>query len=178
MQFPNLVRWSEATFGCIGLYKALDKQGIAYEKTAVGDKYVYENMVQNGHCIGGEQSGHIIFSKHATTGDGILTSLKIMEAVLEKKTTLHDLVKEVKIYPQVLKNVRVKDKQAAQEDPEVTAAVAKVTEALGSEGRILLRPSGTEPVVRVMVEAGSDAICHQYIDEVVAVMENKDLVIE
>ena len=162
----------------IGLYKALDKQGIAYEKTAVGDKYVYENMVQNGHCIGGEQSGHIIFSKHATTGDGILTSLKIMEAVLEKKTTLHDLVKEVKIYPQVLKNVRVKDKQAAQEDPEVKAAVAKVTEALGSEGRILLRPSGTEPVVRVMVEAGSDAICHQYIDEVVAVMENKDLVIE
>ena len=135
-------------------------------------------MVQNGHCIGGEQSGHIIFSKHATTGDGILTSLKIMEAVLEKKTTLHDLVKEVKIYPQVLKNVRVKDKQAAQEDPEVKAAVAKVTEALGSEGRILLRPSGTEPVVRVMVEAGSDAICHQYIDEVVAVMENKDLVIE
>lgn len=162
----------------IGLYKALDKLGISYEKTAVGDKYVYENMVQNGHCIGGEQSGHIIFSKHATTGDGILTSLKIMEAVLEKKTTLHDLVKEVKIYPQELKNVRVQDKQAAQEDPDVKEAVAKVTEALGNDGRILLRPSGTEPVVRVMVEASSDEICHQYIDEVVAVMKNKGLIIE
>lgn len=162
----------------IGLYKALDKLGISYEKTAVGDKYVYENMVQNGHCIGGEQSGHIIFSKHATTGDGILTSLKIMEAVLEKKTTLHDLVKEVKIYPQELKNVRVQDKQAAQDDPDVKEAVAKVTEALGNDGRILLRPSGTEPVVRVMVEASSDEICHQYIDEVVAVMKNKGLIIE
>lgn len=157
----------------LGLYKALDKVGINYEKTAVGDKYVYENMVNNGHCIGGEQSGHIIFSKHATTGDGILTSLKIMEAVLEKKVTLHDLVKDVKIYPQILKNVRVKDKLAAQEDPDVKAEVAKVTEALGEDGRILLRQSGTEPVVRVMVEAGTDDICEKYCDQVIAVMKEK-----
>ena len=138
-----------------GLYKALDREGIAYEKTAVGDKYVYENMVTNGHCLGGEQSGHIIFSKHATTGDGILTSLKVMEAILEKKQPLNKLASEVEIFPQVLKNVKVKDKKAAQDDPAVQAEVQKVTEALGDDGRILLRQSGTEPVVRVMVEASS-----------------------
>lgn len=161
----------------LGLYKALDKLGISYEKTAVGDKYVYENMVKNGHCIGGEQSGHIIFSKHATTGDGILTSLKVMEAVLEKKTTLHDLVKDVKIYPQVLKNVRVQDKLAAQEDPDVKAEVEKVAEALGDDGRILLRQSGTEPVIRVMVEAGSDEVCEKCCDQVIAVMQEKGHII-
>lgn len=161
----------------LGLYKALDKLGIRYEKTAVGDKYVYENMVTNGHCIGGEQSGHIIFSKHATTGDGILTSLKVMEAILEKKTTLHELVKDVKIYPQVLKNVRVHDKKAAQDDPDVKQEVAKVTAALGDEGRILLRQSGTEPVVRVMVEAGSQEVCEQCCDQVIAVMQAKGHII-
>ena len=138
-----------------GLYKAFDREGIRYEKTAVGDKYVYENMSLNGHGLGGEQSGHIIFSKHATTGDGILTSLKVMEVILEKKQTLEKLASEVEIYPQVLKNVRVKDKKAAQEDEAVQAEVAKVTESLGDDGRILLRQSGTEPVVRVMVEAPS-----------------------
>ncbi len=156
-----------------GLYKALDREGISYEKTAVGDKYVYENMVANGHCLGGEQSGHIIFSKHATTGDGILTSLKVMEAILEKKQPLKKLASEVEIFPQVLKNVKVKDKKAAQDDPAVQAEVQKVTEGLGNDGRILLRQSGTEPVVRVMVEAPSLEICERYVDQVIDVMKSQ-----
>ena len=154
-----------------GLYKALDREGIAYEKTAVGDKYVYENMSANSHCLGGEQSGHIIFSKNATTGDGILTSLKVMEAMLEKKQSLGKLASEVEIFPQVLKNVKVKDKKAAQDDAAVQAEVAKVTESLGDDGRILLRQSGTEPVVRVMVEAPSLEICEKYVDQVIQVMK-------
>lgn len=156
-----------------GLYKAFDREGIRYEKTAVGDKYVYENMSLNGHGLGGEQSGHIIFSKHATTGDGILTSLKVMEVILEKKQTLEKLASEVEIYPQVLKNVRVKDKKAAQEDEAVQAEVAKVAESLGDDGRILLRQSGTEPVVRVMVEAPSMETCEAYVDQVIEVMEKQ-----
>lgn len=156
-----------------GLYKSLDKVGIQYEKTAVGDKYVYENMVQNGHCIGGEQSGHIIFSKHATTGDGILTSLKIMETMKENKKTLAQLTEDVDIYPQLLINVRVADKKAAQEDPDVKAAVKEVEDALGNEGRILVRESGTEPVIRVMVEAMSDEICQEYVMRVVDVIKAK-----
>ena len=156
-----------------GLYKALDREGIAYEKTAVGDKYVYENMSANGHCLGGEQSGHIIFSKNATTGDGILTSLKVMEAMLEKKQSLGKLASEVEIFPQVLKNVNVKDKKAAQDDAAVQAEVAKVTESLGDDGRILLRQSGTEPVVRVMVEAPSLEICEKYVDQVIQVMKTQ-----
>ena len=160
-----------------GLYKALEREGIAFEKTAVGDKYVYENMSQNGHCLGGEQSGHIIFSKHATTGDGILTSLKIMEVMLEKKESLKKLADEVEIYPQVLKNVRVHDKKTAQDDPEVQAEVQKVADALGDTGRILLRQSGTEPVVRVMVEAETDAICEKYVDQVIDVMKARGHVI-
>ena len=160
-----------------GLYKALEREGIAFEKTAVGDKYVYENMSQNGHCLGGEQSGHIIFSKHATTGDGILTSLKIMEVMLEKKESLKKLADEVEIYPQVLKNVRVHDKKTAQDDPDVQAEVRKVSDALGDTGRILLRQSGTEPVVRVMVEAETDAICEKYVDQVIEVMKAKGDVI-
>ncbi len=156
-----------------GLYKALDREGIAYEKTTVGDKYVYENMSANGHCLGGEQSGHIIFSKNATTGDGILTSLKVMEAMLEKKQSLGKLASEVEIFPQVLKNVKVKDKKAAQDDAAVQAEVAKVTESLGDDGRILLRQSGTEPVVRVMVEAPSLEICEKYVDQVIQVMKTQ-----
>ena len=154
-----------------GLYKAFDREGISYEKTAVGDKYVYENMAATGNCLGGEQSGHIIFSKHATTGDGILTSLKVMEVMLEKKQSLAKLASEVEIYPQVLKNVRVKDKIAAQEDEAVQAEVKKVTEALGSDGRILLRSSGTEPLVRVMVEAADMETCEKYVDQVISVMK-------
>ena len=156
-----------------GLYKAFEREGISYEKTAVGDKYVYENMSQNGHCLGGEQSGHIIFSKHATTGDGILTSLKLMEVILEKKETLAKLADEVQIYPQVLKNIRVTDKAAAQNDPDVQAAVKAVGEKLGADGRILVRESGTEPVVRVMVEAGEEALCEKYVDEVIDVIVKK-----
>ena len=158
-----------------GLYKAFEREGISYEKTAVGDKYVYENMSQNGHCLGGEQSGHIIFSKHATTGDGILTSLKLMEVILEKKETLAKLADEVQIYPQVLKNVRVKDKEAAQADRDVQAEVQKVSDALGDTGRILVRPSGTEPLIRVMVEAPTDEICGKYVAQVVEMIEKKGL---
>ena len=156
-----------------GLYKSLDKVGINYEKTAVGDKYVYENMVQNGHCIGGEQSGHIIFSKHATTGDGILTSLKIVETMVENKKSLAQLTEPVEIYPQLLINVRVHDKKTAQEDPDVQAAVKEVEQLLGDKGRILVRESGTEPVVRVMVEAETDEICHEYVLKVVNVIKEK-----
>ena len=160
-----------------GLYKALEREGIAFEKTAVGDKYVYENMSQNGHCLGGEQSGHIIFSKHATTGDGILTSLKIMEVMLEKKESLKKLADEVEIYPQVLKNVRVTDKTEAQNDADVRAAVEAAAEKLGENGRILVRESGTEPVVRVMVEADSVETCEKYVDDVIEVIKNKGYVI-
>lgn len=158
-----------------GLYKAFERDGISYEKTAVGDKYVYENMSQNGHCLGGEQSGHIIFSKHATTGDGIITSLKLMEVILEKKETLAKLADEVQIYPQVLKNVRVKDKEAAQADRDVQTEVQKVSDALGDTGRILVRPSGTEPLIRVMVEAPTDEICGKYVAQVVEMIEKKGL---
>ncbi|MFQ9924880.1 MAG: phosphoglucosamine mutase [Beduini sp.] len=157
----------------LGLYKALDELNISYEKTAVGDKYVYENMVNNGHCIGGEQSGHIIFSKHATTGDGILTSLKVMETIVETKKTLAQLIEPVTIYPQLLKNVKVKSKPDAREDADVQAAVDRVSKALGDNGRILLRESGTEPVIRVMVEAETDDICQKYVTEVIEVIKNK-----
>ena len=159
----------------LGLYKACDKVGIRYEKTAVGDKYVYENMVQNDFCLGGEQSGHIIFSKHATTGDGILTSLMVMEVILEKKMSLAKLAEPVKIYPQLLKNVRVVDKKTARENPEVVKAVEAVTEALGDDGRILVRESGTEPVLRVMVEASTDELCGKYVDQVVDVIKAQGL---
>lgn len=162
----------------LGLYKAFDKEGISYEKTAVGDKYVYENMQKNGNCLGGEQSGHIIFSKHATTGDGILTSLKLMEVVLEKKQSLARLASEVTIYPQVLKNVRVEDKITAQENASVKRAVDSVSKKLGDDGRILLRASGTEPLIRVMVEAKTMELCNECVDEIIAVMKNEGLVLE
>ena len=162
----------------LGLYKACDREEIAYEKTAVGDKYVCENMMTNGHSIGGEQSGHIIFSKHATTGDGILTSLKLMEVIIEKKQPLSTLTKEVKIYPQVLKNVRVHDKKEARENPKVVEAVAGVEKVLGDDGRILVRESGTEPLIRVMVEAATDEICEKYADQVVEAMRSENLILQ
>lgn len=155
----------------LGLYKALDNKGIQYEKTAVGDKYVYENMMANGHSIGGEQSGHIIFSKHATTGDGVLTSLKIMEVMLESKAPLSELLKEITIYPQLMVNVKVHNKKAVKSDPIVMEAVAEVEKELGSDGRILVRESGTEPVIRVMVEAASQEICKSYVDRIIEVMK-------
>ncbi len=153
-----------------GLYKALDECGIDYAKTAVGDKYVYEYMAANGCRLGGEQSGHIIISKYATTGDGILTSLKMMEVMLAKKKTLSQLCAGLQIYPQVLKNVRVKDKPAARQDPKVQEAVDAVARQLGDTGRILLRESGTEPVIRVMVEAATKQQCQEMVDSVVDVI--------
>ena len=161
-----------------GLYKALDKVGIEYDKTKVGDKYVYENMVQTGNRIGGEQSGHIIFTKYATTGDGILTSIKMMEVFLAKEKPMSELAAPVVFYPQVLKNVRVKSKPDAQNDPDVQAAVAKVAEELGDTGRILVRESGTEPVIRVMVEAESDEVCEKYVDSVIDVIKAKGHIVE
>ena len=155
----------------IGLYKAFDREGIKYEKTNVGDKYVYENMVQNGHSLGGEQSGHIIFSKHATTGDGILTSLKLMEVLLEKKTTMSALASEVKIFPQLLENLRVTDKDIVLNHPDVLAAEKEVEEALGDNGRILVRASGTEPLLRVMVEAETQELCKKHVKKVIDAMK-------
>ena len=160
-----------------GLYKAFDAAGINYVKTAVGDKYVYECMSQNGYRIGGEQSGHIIFSKHATTGDGILTSLMVMEVMIEKKTSLNVLASEVTIYPQLLKNVRVSNKAAARNNAAVKEAIAEVEKELGDEGRILVRESGTEPVIRVMVEAKKDSICREMVDKVIAVMDKEGLIL-
>ncbi len=156
-----------------GLFKALDKAGIEYDKTDVGDKYVYENMLKTGNRIGGEESGHIIFSKYATTGDGILTSLKLMEVMLAKEKPMSELAAPMVMYPQVLKNVRVKSKPDAKNDSDVQAEVAKVAAALGENGRILLRESGTEPVIRVMVEADSDETCEKYVDQVIDVIRAK-----
>ena len=157
-----------------GLYKAFDELGIGYAKTAVGDKYVYEYMTKNGCRIGGEQSGHIIFSKYASTGDGILTSLKMMEVMMAKKKKMSQLTEDLHIYPQVLVNVKVKDKAVAQADEDVQAAISKVAERLGDTGRILVRESGTEPLIRVMVEAETKEICHTYVDEVVSIINKKE----
>ncbi|WP_294542768.1 phosphoglucosamine mutase [uncultured Gemmiger sp.] len=156
-----------------GLYKAFDELDIDYAKTAVGDKYVYEYMQQHGSRIGGEQSGHIIFSKYASTGDGILTSLKLMEVMMARKKPMSELAAPLAIYPQVLENVRVTDKATAQNDPDVQAAVQAVAAELGDTGRILVRESGTEPLVRVMVEAPSKEICQKYVDQVVEVIRHK-----
>ena len=155
----------------LGLFKALDVAGIEYCKTSVGDKYVNEAMVANGYTLGGEQSGHIIFSKHATTGDGILTAIKLMEVMLEKKQSLGTLCKGMTMYPQLLKNVRVEDKAVIMENPKVQELGKKIAEELGNDGRILLRESGTEPVIRVMVEAASDELCEKYVNKMVTMIE-------
>ena len=157
-----------------GLYKAFDELGIGYAKTAVGDKYVYEYMQKNGCRLGGEQSGHIIFSKYASTGDGILTSLKMMEVMMAKKMKMSQLTEDLHIYPQVLVNVKVKDKAVVQADKDVQDAVQKVADALGDTGRILVRESGTEPLIRVMVEAETEEICKKYVDNVVSVIKEKE----
>ena len=159
----------------LGLYRALDEAGIRYEQTTVGDRYVYENMQQNGYCIGGEQSGHIILSKYATTGDGILTAIKVMEAVISAKLPLSKLAEPVKMLPQVMKNVRVADKKAVRENAAVQASLRSVEERLGDSGRILLRESGTEPVVRVMVESLTVEMCEGYAQEVVDVILKEGL---
>ncbi len=162
----------------MGLYKALEREGMRSEQTAVGDKYVAENMLANHYDLGGEQSGHIIFSRYAATGDGILTSLMVMEAVIEKKATLCDLANEMKVYPQLLRNVRVADKKEARENPKVIEAVNAVAAALGNEGRILVRESGTEPVIRVMVEAATDELCFEHVNNVCKVLEEEGLAID
>lgn len=157
----------------LGLYKAFDAEGINYEKTAVGDKYVYECMMDKGYILGGEQSGHIIFSKNARTGDGVLTSLKLMEVMIENKTTMSELTRGLNIYPQLLVNVRVSSKKAVMEDADVLAAAKAVEDELGDDGRILLRESGTEPLIRVMVEAETDGLCRKCVDSVVSVIKDK-----
>ena len=155
-----------------GLYKALDEAGIGYEKTKVGDKYVYENMSENGYRLGGEQSGHIIFSKYATTGDGILTSLKVMEVMLEKKQSLKKLAEDVTVYPQVLKNVRVRDKKTVLDNEAVKKAIEAAGKELEGTGRVLVRESGTEPVIRVMAESMDTAQCNRLVDAIIDVMVN------
>jgi len=157
----------------IGLYKAFDEKGIRYEKTAVGDKYVYENMVNNGHSLGGEQSGHIIFSKYASTGDGILTALMLMEVMTDNNKKMSELLSELTVFPQLLVNVKVSDKQKVFEDEDIIAVSERINNELGSEGRLLLRKSGTEPLVRVMVEAKTDSLCKKYVDEVVDLLDKK-----
>ena len=161
----------------MGLYKAFDKAGIRYEKTAVGDKYVFQNMMENGHCLGGEQSGHIIFSKYGTTGDGIMTSIRIMEAITEKKQDLATLASEVRIFPQLLQNVRVKNKAQTRADEAVVAMIEQVEQELGENGRVLVRESGTEPVIRVMVEADTDELCKVCVEKIVQVMKERGLTI-
>lgn len=159
-----------------GLYKVLDAEGISYEKTQVGDRYVYENMAEHAYDLGGEQSGHIIFMRHATTGDGILTSIKLMEVLMEEKKSLKECLSDYKKFPQVLENVRVTDKALAESNPAVQEAVKKVEEKLGDTGRILLRASGTEPLIRVMVEAEKEESCKSLVEEVIAVMKKEGLV--
>ena len=159
----------------LGLYRALDEAGIRYEQTAVGDRFVYENMQKNGYCLGGEQSGHIIMSKYATTGDGILTAIKLTEAVIESKKTLKEIASPVRMLPQLMKNVRVSSKSAVTESEAVKSAVERVKCELGTSGRILLRESGTEPVIRVMVEAETKDICEKHIDSVIEVMKAEGL---
>ena len=160
-----------------GLYKILEAEGISYEKTKVGDRYVYENMAENNYDLGGEQSGHIILMRHATTGDGILTSIQLMEVLLEEKKSLKDCLSDYRKFPQVLENVRVTDKALAENNPAVQSAVKKVEEKLGDTGRILLRASGTEPLIRVMVEAEKEELCREYAEEVIAVMKKEGLVL-
>ena len=162
----------------LGLKKACERDGMKTVQTQVGDKYVCENMMENGYDVGGEQSGHIIFMKHATTGDGILTSLMLMGVMLEKKRSLGSLAGEITLYPQLLKNVRVADKKQAQENGAVRAEVEKVAAALGSDGRILVRESGTEPLIRVMVEAETEELCETYVDQVIDVIRAQGLAVE
>ena len=162
----------------LGLKKYSEENGVNLIQTKVGDRYVLEEMLKNGYNLGGEQSGHIIFSKHATTGDGILTSLKIMEAVIESKKTLAQLVEPVTIYPQLMKNVYVRDKKEAQNDVEVQKVIKEVEDKLGDEGRVLVRESGTEPVVRVMVEADTNEKCLQSVDYIISKMKERGFVIE
>ena len=161
-----------------GLGKALEAAGIDWVQTQVGDRFVYECMRQGGHMLGGEESGHIIFSKYATTGDGVLTAIKLMQAMLSQKQPLSKLAEPVTLYPKVLKNVRVADKDAALNHPAVQSARREAEAALAGKGRVLLRKSGTEPVVRVMVEAENESVCRQYVEDIVDAMKKENLILE
>ena len=156
-----------------GLYKAFDEKGIDYVKTDVGDKYVSESMRANGHRLGGEQSGHIIFGKYATTGDGVLTAIKLMQVMIEKKASLRELCAPMKVYPQLLQSICVTDRDAVMHDPEFAAGIARAEQALGGNGRILVRQSGTEPVIRILVEAGTDADCAEHMERLVELIKNR-----
>ena len=160
----------------LGLYKALDEIHIEYTKTKVGDKYIYENMLQTGNCIGGEQSGHIILSKYATTGDGILTSIMLMEAMLDKKLPLSKLSAPLTLFPQIVKSIRVKDKKAVMTNNKVLQKIDKISKALNTNGRIILRESGTEPVIRVMVEAENDHLCNNYVNTILDLLKHEKLI--
>ncbi len=161
-----------------GLGKALEKAGIDWVQTQVGDRFVYECMRSGGHMLGGEESGHIIFSKYATTGDGLLTAIKLMQAMLDQKQPLSKLAEPVQLYPQVLKNVRVADKDAVISNPAVQQAMRQAEQALAGDGRVLLRKSGTEPVVRVMAEAGDEALCNRCVDMIVQTMKKENLALQ
>lgn len=158
----------------LGLLKSFDKIGMKYEITSVGDRYVYESMKRNNYSLGGEQSGHIIFSKHSLTGDGLLTSLKLMEVMLEGKNKLSELCKELILYPQLLVNVRVDDKESVMKNQNLQEKIEEVEKALGKDGRLIVRESGTEPLIRVLVEASSDEICKKYSDIIVNVIKEAE----
>lgn len=157
----------------MGLYRALEEAGIGYTQTTVGDRYVYENMRQTGNALGGEQSGHIIVRKYATTGDGILTAILLMDAMLSAKLPLSKLAAPVRMFPQLTRNLPVEDKDAVMTDTTVQSKLADLAEALGENGRILLRRSGTEPVVRIMVEAAEEEICEQFSQELAAIIRER-----
>ena len=159
----------------MGLYRALEEAGIDFVQTTVGDRFIYENMIQNGHVIGGEQSGHVILRKYATTGDGLLTAIMVMERIVESKLPLSKLAEPVVMYPQITQNLRVPDKDAVLNHPAVKEKLAECNARLGSNGRMLLRKSGTEPVVRVMAEAAEEETCREYIEEMAAVIEGTGL---
>lgn len=161
----------------IGLYKALDQIGISYVKTKVGDKYVHQAMEENDYEIGGEQSGHIIFRKYANTGDGILTSLRVMEAMIDQKTDLKSLTRDLKIYPQVLENVKVKDKEETLSNEKVCQMIDQVNKELADSGRVLVRASGTEPLIRVMVEAESDNKAKECCQKIIDTIKSENLTI-
>ena len=147
-----------------GFVKSLKKAGMKCVQTDVGDRFVYESMQQNDYCLGGEQSGHIIIKKYATTGDGILTAIMITEEICDSKMSLKELAKPITLYPQYMKNIRVKDKEEALSDKEVLAALAEVEKLIDGNGRALLRKSGTEPVIRIMIEAEDNKKCVEYAE--------------
>ena len=153
-----------------GLYQALDEAGIKYKKTDVGDRFVSECMRENDHLLGGEQSGHIIFGKYAMTGDGVLTAIKVMQAMIDRDMPLSKLADPCRMYPQVLKNVQVDDKDGTLNDPVVQAAVKAAEAKLSGSGRVLLRKSGTEPVLRVMAEAREKMACEEAVNTMIDAM--------